>query len=51
MNSLSKEIEEIEKYIERLKKHGIYTEWQKKDLEYNQNRLSELKRLNENTKD
>lgn len=37
------EIQKIEEYIKRLKQSGIYTDWQKSDLEYNQNLLKELK--------
>lgn len=42
---IKKEIYEIEKYIKNLEKNGIYTEWQKKDLEYNKKRLEELKNM------
>ena len=40
---IKKEIKEIEEYIKRLETNGIYTEWQKKDLEYNKRKLAELK--------
>ena len=42
-----KEINEIEEYIDRLKANGIYTDWQKNDLKYNENRLKALKELKE----
>jgi len=47
MESIDKEINEIEVYIERLKSSGIYTDWQKQDLQYNENRLKALKKLKE----
>lgn len=40
---IKKEIKETEEYIKRLETNGIYTEWQKKDLEYNKRKLAELK--------
>ena len=39
------EIKEVEEYIDRLKTNGTYTEWQKNDLKYNENRLKALKEL------
>lgn len=48
IESIDKEINEIEIYIERLKSNGIYTDWQKQDLQYNTNRLNALKELKEN---
>ena len=48
IESIDKEINEIEVYIERLKSNGIYTDWQKQDLQYNTNRLNALKELKEN---
>ena len=45
---IDQEIKEIEEYIDRLKTNGIYTEWQKNDLKYNENRLKALKELNNN---
>ncbi len=47
MESIDKEINEIEVYIEKLKSNGIYTDWQKQDLQYNENRLKALKKLKE----
>lgn len=40
---IKKEIKKIEEYIKRLESNGIYTDWQRKDLEYNKKRLNELK--------
>lgn len=40
---IKKKIKETEEYIKRLVTNGIYTEWQKKDLEYNKRKLAELK--------
>lgn len=48
IESIDKEINEIEVYIERLKSNGIYTDWQKQDLQYNTNKLNALKELKEN---
>lgn len=48
IESIDKEINEIEVYIERLKSNGIYTDWQKQDLQYNENRLKALNELKEN---
>lgn len=46
--AIDKEIEEIKIYNQRLNDNGIYTDWQKKDLEYNKNRLKQLEELKEN---
>ena len=46
--AIDKEIKEIENYIKKLKNNGILTDWQKKDLEYNENRLKELRNLKNN---
>ena len=46
--AVDKEIKEIEEYINRLKTNGIYTDWQKNDLMYNENRLKKLKDLKGN---
>ena len=48
IESIDRELNEIEVYIERLKSNGIYTDWQKQDLQYNENRLKALKELKEN---
>jgi len=48
IESINKEINEIEVYIERLKSNGIYTVWQKQDLQYNENKLKALNELKEN---
>ncbi len=48
IESIDREINEIEVYIERLKSNGIYTDWQKQDLQYNENRLKALNELKEN---
>ena len=48
IESINKEISEIEVYIKRLQSNGIYTDWQKKDLQYNENRLKALKVLKGN---
>ena len=42
---IDKEITEIEEYILRLERNGIYTNYQKEDLEYNKKRLKELKNI------
>lgn len=42
---IDKEITEIEKYILRLERNGIYTDYQKEDLEFNKKRLKELKNI------
>ncbi len=47
IESIDREINEIEVYIERLKSNGIYTDWQKQDLQYNENRLKALNELKE----
>ena len=44
-NDIDKEIKEIEKYILRLERNGIYTDYQKEDLEFNKKRLKELKNI------
>ena len=43
--NIDEEIKKIEEYIDRLNEMGIHTEWQKKDLEFNQNLLKELKAI------
>ena len=48
IESIDRELNEIEVYIERLKSNGIYTDWQKQDLQYNENRLKALNELKEN---
>ena len=48
IESIDRELNEIEVYIERLKSNGIYTDWQKQDLQYNKNRLKALNELKEN---
>ncbi len=42
---IDKEIREIEEYILRLESNGIYTDYQKEDLEYNKKRLEELRKI------
>ena len=42
---IDKEIKEIEEYILRLERNGIYTDYQKADLEFNKNRLKELQNI------
>ena len=42
---IDKEIKEIEEYILRLERNGIYTDYQKEDLEFNKKRLKELKNI------
>lgn len=42
---IDKEIREIEEYILRLESNGIYTDYQKEDLEYNNKRLEELRKI------
>jgi len=42
INDIKKEIKEIEEYISRLENNGIYTDYQKEDLEFNKKRLKEL---------
>jgi cell fate (sporulation/competence/biofilm development) regulator YmcA (YheA/YmcA/DUF963 family) len=39
---IEREIDETKTHIKRLKEQGIYTDWQKKDLKYNEQRLKEL---------
>ena len=41
---IDKEIKDTEEYISRLEHNGIYTKFQKEDLEYNKKLLEELKK-------
>lgn len=45
---IDEKIKKIEEYISKLNELGVYSDWQKKDLEFNQNLLTELKKIKDN---